>query len=156
MSQDLTPNIDSAEVDATENLLSGFCELPTVNFQGMRSGGNKKLSLSIVNSKKNGKRVTLSDTLFCALGQPEEVAVLFKGRSLAIGAELPSATKTYKFSPSKDTHVIYNTDLILAISEAFSLDFNVRCSITFTEVTLDHFKNDKEAEVPFAIINMTP
>lgn len=148
-----TPTEEGLEFNPS-GVLAGFKPLPLGDFKTNRAGSGK-LSFSVVNSEKNGKRVALSEALFQALGQPEQVSFSFGDSKLAIGGELPLDAPKHKFSPTKTAHIIYDSELVRAITEMFSLDFSGRkCSRTFTGVTLDTFINQAGATVPIAIVDM--
>ena len=120
-----------------------------------RKGGSGGSSLNVVNSPNNGKRVKLSNTLHETLGSPTALQVAHDGSNLIIGAKIPGAKKSFKFSPGKGTTIIYNSSLVLWLTRVFNLDFvtDDRVSRSFSDVTFETQKYDGE-ELTYAIINM--
>ena len=105
-----------------------------------RKGGNG--SLTIVNSKKNGNRILFSKQLEEDLDLKNgEVQILASKEkcALLIGKKVPNAQKTYalrrlKSGDSKSRYVIYNKELMLAISEVLTLNFDNCVSHTLFDV----------------------
>lgn len=60
--------------------------------QGKKKGGGKKGSLSLVNTKKNGKRLMFSEELLNCLEIDDEVQIGFlEDNILVVGAEINSS-----------------------------------------------------------------
>ena len=101
-----------------------------------KRGGRAEKSVSIVLCD-NGKRLTMSASLFEALGQPEMVkcAIDIEDRILIIASDIKSVDTTYPVS-NKGKGIIYNSELVRYIADAFSLDFINRTSMSFNNVKL--------------------
>lgn len=101
-----------------------------------KRGGNAIKSISIVNCN-NGKRLTLSASLFEELGQPETVkcAVDTEDKYLIMASDIDSVTMEYKVS-NKGKGIIYNSALVSYIAESFSLDFSGKTSMSFNKIKL--------------------
>lgn len=101
-----------------------------------KRGGRAEKSVSIVLCD-NGKRLTMSASLFEALGQPDEVkcAVIESKRYLIIARDIKSVDTTYNVS-NKGKGIIYNAELVRTVAETFSLDFSNRTSMSFNNVKL--------------------
>ena len=101
-----------------------------------KRGGRAEKSVSIVLCD-NGKRLTLSASLFEALGQPEMVkcAIDIEDRILIIASDIKSVDTTYPVS-NKGKGIIYNSELVRYIADVFSLDFINRTSMSFNNVKL--------------------
>lgn len=101
-----------------------------------KKGGRAEKSISIVLCD-NGKRLTMSASLFEALGQPEMVkcAVDTEDRILIVASDIKSVDMTYNVS-NKGKGIIYNSELVRFIAETFFLDFSNRTSMSFNNVKL--------------------
>ena len=65
--------------------------------QGKKKGGGKKGSLSLVNTKKNGKRLMFSEELLNCLEIDDEVQIGFlEDNILVVGAEINSSEPKLK------------------------------------------------------------
>lgn len=102
-----------------------------------KRGGKAEKSVSIVLCD-NGKRLTMSASLFEALGQPDVVkcAVVVKNKYLVIARDIDSVDMTYNVS-NKGKGIIYNSELVRSIAEAFSLDFSNKTSMSFNNVKIE-------------------
>lgn len=102
-----------------------------------KRGGRAEKTVSIVLCD-NGKRLTMSASLFEALGQPDEVkcAVIADKRYLIIASDIESVDTTYTVS-NKGKGIIYNAELVRTIAETFSLDFSNKTSMSFNKVKLE-------------------
>lgn len=139
-----------AERQVIENLnLSTFKPSTSVSLGRIASAPG---AATIVNSKKNGKRVTISSSTNEHLDHPESVQILMSDDSIAIGENLPGCKLSYTVkSEGKEGKkgVIYAGPLVEEITDHFSLDFSERVSITFTEATYTRI-----GEYPVAVIKV--
>lgn len=101
-----------------------------------KRGGKATKSVSIVLCN-NGRRLTLSASLYEELGQPETVkcAVNTEDGYLIIASDIGSVTAYYNVS-NKGKGIIYNSALVHSVAEAFSLDFSDKTSMSFNKVKL--------------------
>jgi hypothetical protein len=86
--------------------------------------------MSIVNSKSNGKRISLSKDLLDRLNNPESVQFAFNTDSVVIGEKLPIVENSFSIRKDKKG-IIYASQLVEEITKEFSLDFSNRTSVTF-------------------------
>jgi len=115
--------------------------------------GGSKLSINIVFSQDNGKRVKLSQALFEALGSPNEVQIVANGNHLVIGSRLPNANNSFSFNKNGGT-IIYSSGLAKWIIDTFSLDFTEgRVSRSYDRVQIDK-QNVAGEDYTYAVINM--
>jgi len=135
--------------------LSAFTAFnPLESVRGGGGGGNGKPSISIVFTARNGKRLSVSNTLFNLLGKPEELAIACTENQLALGAELPMEAQKYPFSPDKHSNIIYRSDVVAGIVGHFGLNFTGKSSMAFTNIRMDSFTNVDGVSVPVAIVVM--
>lgn len=89
--------------------------------------------MSIVNSNC-GKRVTLSAELMDRLNNPYKISMSFSEEYIAVGTLLPNNNNQLTIKASGKKGVIYSAGIVSEITDKYSLDFNNRTSITFSEV----------------------
>ena len=125
----LEGNLDSEK--EVETNLSRF-------FSSASNGTNSRVAgsgiITIVNSKKNGKRITFSKELMEELEEPKAVQISFHDHEIAVGEDLPN--NDHYFHPKKYgvKGVVYSADLVQEITNRFGLDFSDRVSITLVDV----------------------
>lgn len=88
--------------------------------------------VSVVNAK-SGKRITLSKILLEKLNNPKSIQIAFTEDSIIIAEELPDNKSLFNIKMSNDKGIIYSAQLVMEITELFSLEFNNKTSITFGE-----------------------
>lgn len=88
---------------------------------------------TVVNSEKNGKRVTISKELSDELGNIETVEIGFTENGIVVGNKLPENGTEFRFKKSGNKGVIYSSSLVDEVTEEFKLDFSNRVSITFVD-----------------------
>lgn len=109
-------------------------------------GGTSKMSLGVVNSSSNGRRLTfskllaqkvgLSDRAYIAL-VPSEECVLISNKAITNNAV------ECKLSNEKEDQkkVSYNAGAVRAITEIFGLSFKQHVSVSYDEVTIDKLED---------------
>jgi len=118
-----------------------------------RRGGNGSLSLNVVFSENNGKRIKLSNALHAGLGSPTQVQVAQDGKYLIIGATLPGAEEVFEFPTGKGTTILYNAALVKWVIDAFNLDYSNCVSRSYNKVRFDS-QEVNGSKITFAIIEM--
>ena len=119
--------------------------LPTIK------AGNGKYSFGIVNSKNNGKRVTISKALAQALDL-EDTAMFMpsrEARKLVIGKALPFPHAITGKLRETNKMTCYLTSLVTLLTEMYDLDFSKHVSCTFSEIDLDTINGVTVAIVSF-------
>jgi len=106
-------------------------ELPPVKTRVIGS-----MAITVVRHKC-GNRVTITPTLYEALGSPETVqfSIVTEEQVLLIGKEL-NMKNSYKISTTRKP-TIYRESLTKQIAVGFHLDFSEKSSITFSDVEVD-------------------
>ncbi len=95
-------------------------------------GASTKGVLTIINSQKNGKRITLSKEIFDELSEPTSVVVgFYEDKLLITSTDLKEAIGGTVCVLGKNRN-IYCTDLVEKITDLFNLDFSERVSITLS------------------------
>lgn len=90
--------------------------------------------MSVVNSKKNGKRVSLPRAVMDRLNNPKTVQFAFTEGKIAVAEKLPGNDVSFNIRRGKNMAIIYAADLVREIAEQFDLDFTGRTSVTFHDV----------------------
>lgn len=111
-------------------------------------GGSAKVSLSIVNSDNNGKRISFTSTLLEKLDNPSALQFVLSKEDgcVVIGEELRPDERKIVFS-KKGSNVLYCGGIIKEITETFNLDYSDKTSQSFDNIEFDEYM-DK----PIAII----
>ena len=111
-------------------------------------------SFGIVNSKRNGKRITLSKSLSTALGLEdtiELIAIPEEGILMVSKAFPEGAAKQYTLKGDPDgPKTCYYTEVVKALVKDFELDFDGHTSRSFNKITID-----KSVDVPVAIVTLS-
>lgn len=133
----------------------GFEEVDFSDFVSSQSEASGKSMgeagvLSIVNSDKNGRRITISKEVLAKLGYPAVVQISFTETAIAIGEELPSNDNYFNVRKYGAKGVIYSTHLVQEVVEKFDLDYSNRVSITFHKVTYTKIEGVKVAIITVA------
>lgn len=100
---------------------------------------------TVVNSKKNGKRITLSKNLMEIFNDPEILEIGFTDEGIALSKELPENGTEFTIKKQGNKGVIYSAPLVDEITELFGLDFSDRVSITFVEA--EEIEDDSESPI---------
>jgi hypothetical protein len=135
-----------------KNLINKLTAQKSASIKGAGShGGNSKASLTIVNSRHNGKRMMLSKALKEALGieQSFTVASFPEDGCILMGKELPNSNDKFNMSPS-DNQICYSSTLINYLVKAFNLDYENVTSRSFSEIQID-----TSGDTPIAIIKLS-
>ena len=106
------------------------------------------LSFSIVNSKKNGKRVRFSGDLGSVLNLTDNADILpiVSENLLMIATKLPydSARRVVLKDDKKvaKAKIAYDTDVVRLLTEQFSLSFDKHTSLTFSDIEIEHLSDE--------------
>ena len=104
-----------------------------------KKGGGKKSALTMICSKKNGKRLLLSaevvETL--DLGDERIVRMGFKGKKLVMSKKLPGESNYFSLKKSGKKFAIYSAEAVNEISRVQQLLFDDRVSFTWYEPEVD-------------------
>ena len=110
-----------------------------VNSNPFSSSRGEPGLMTVVNSKKNGKRVTLNHDVWVVLDRPTHVDVMYAGDYVIF-----CVGETFHFeniteadlngtSTKKSKPIIYSSGLVDEIVEKYSLDYSNRVSMTFAK-----------------------
>lgn len=124
------------------------------NFQASNSKSNSRSTsdagaMTIVNSVKHGRRITIAKCVMDALKNCTSLQFSFNENSIAIAEKLPNNESYFSLRKSGTKSVTYSSQLIKEITDVFQLDFSSRVSITFHDV--EYLDN---GEYPVAIIKV--
>jgi hypothetical protein len=134
-----------------------FSKLSHVTADELQVFGQEKsgtYGISVVNSRRNGMRVSLTQMLHKSLGSPKSLEFAIDGNYLYIGAEIPYSTQSVPFSTGIGTNIIYNRGFVNFLTKRFGLDFTQRTSISFRDITIET-QEFEEREIVYAKIKMT-
>ena len=110
--------------------------------QGKKKGGGKKGSLSLVNTKKNGKRLMFSEELLNCLEIDDEVQIGFlEDNILVVGAEINSSEPKLKLHKMGNKKVIYFKEIVEMIAEKQGISFENRTTHTWYEPTIETYED---------------
>lgn len=91
--------------------------------------------MSIINSKKNGKRITLSKHLIQKLKVDKAINIALSSNAIVIASADAEIGNEFPFKVSGNKVIIYSADLVNEITMHYGLDFSDCVSKTFYEVT---------------------
>lgn len=119
--------------------------LPTIK------AGNGKYSFGIVNSKNNGKRVTISKALAQTLDLTSTAMFMpsREARKLVIGRALPFPHAITGKLRGADKKTCYLTSIVTLLTEMYDLDFSKHVSQTFVTIDIDFIDGNPVAIVSF-------
>lgn len=96
------------------------------------SSGNSGF-LTIINSKKNGRRVEFRKEVAEHLNLNDSIAVVYDKDSVAFYRPSEDTDLSLRVKKCGERKVIYSGDLVAALTEFFNLKFDATVSYTFTE-----------------------
>ncbi|MDN4081407.1 hypothetical protein [Paenibacillus polymyxa] len=94
---------------------------------------SKKSVLSVV-SHKNGTRIAVDIKVIEELGDIESVQIALNHEGIAIGEEFTGDDNYFRLMKAANKAVIYSSQLVKELTEAFNLDFENVSSISFQDV----------------------
>lgn len=112
-------------------------------------GRAKMGQVSIICSKKNGKRVEILPTLCEELKIEDAVAIAYYDKGIAISVNIISDDFVEYKTKGDKKKIIYSTKLVEEISNHLGLDFTNRVSITLCNVILE-----EEEGIVVALVSM--
>ncbi|GGJ80908.1 hypothetical protein GGR02_003510 [Anoxybacillus voinovskiensis] len=104
--------------------------------------------LSIVYSKKNGKRVAISPDVIREIGNPKTVQIARSPKAIAISEHLGEWNANYELKTAAGKRIIYSSDLVRHLVDYYNLNFEDRTSITFSDVSYRTHNGKKVAIIP--------
>ena len=108
--------------------------------------GSGAYSVGIVNSRNNGKRVSLSKALCEKLGLTEKAAFMpiADEKVLLIGKTLSFCTPLVGKLSGEGKKLCYNSGIVASLTAEFGLDFSSCTSMSFSKV---EFETDENGEI---------
>jgi len=98
-----------------------------------KSSRRSNISITIVNTSNNGKRIKLSRGLMEKLDNPSEIQFRILGEKIVLGSNLDVNEKSFKFSKTA-VGTIYNSSIVANFTEVLHLDFTNVTSITLSNI----------------------
>ncbi|WP_418539319.1 hypothetical protein [Massilistercora timonensis] len=126
--------------------------IDTKNFQplnleetGNKKHGGRKGVLTLICSKKNGKRLMISKELAETLGLTDTVKIGFIGNKLVLGKHLPGDSNEFSLKKQGKKLVVYSAEVVQKIVKTLDLEFNGKVSKTWYKPLLDEHDNSPVA-----------
>ena len=126
--------------------------IDTKNFQplnleetGNKKHGGRKGVLTLICSKKNGKRLMISKELAETLGLTDTVKIGFIGSKLVLGKHLPGDSNEFSLKKQGKKLVVYSAEVVQKIVKTLDLEFNGKVSKTWYKPLLDEHDNSPVA-----------
>lgn len=129
---------DDGIVESEEEFdLTGFTTVSSTNNSKRSVGARGRGGLSIINSQKNGKRITLTKKWWEALGKPTEIQLAMKEKVLVLGENLGEDFRTFSWITKDQKPVLYHSSLVEELVQFYQLDYsNGRTSLSFGDIQL--------------------
>lgn len=106
--------------------------------------GNRRYKgvLTLVSSKKNGKRLMLSTELVETLQLGDEKAVMlgFVDKALVMGARLPGKSYAFPLKKMGRKYVLYSVSVVREISRIQNINFDTKVSHTWYSSKIDEYE----------------
>jgi hypothetical protein len=112
------------------------------------------LGIAVVNTTRNGARVSFTKALHEALDSPTTIQFVTDGDYLYLGQMIPHSTESVAFSTGKGTNIIYARGFVNYLTSHFNLDFTACTSISFTDIEIRRQEHEGK-QIIFAKIKMT-
>lgn len=107
---------------------------PSVSRQSSRTT-SKKGAVTVVSTKGNGKRVAIDQEVINKIGSPERVQIALNDVAIAIGERFTPDDNYFNLRKAANKAVIYSSQLVAELTEAFELDFTKTTSVSFQDVS---------------------
>ena len=106
---------------------------------------NSRLSLNIVNSARNGKRIRFSGGLASALGITESADILpiESMGVLMVAKKLSSYDNALPVTLKNDygAKIAYSSGMVALLTEVFDLDFSEHVSMSFSDMSINKLED---------------
>lgn len=117
--------------------LTGFTTVSSTNHSTRSVGARGRGGLSIINSQKNGKRITLTKKWWEALEKPTKIQLAMKEKVLVLGGRLGDDFRTFSWITKDQKPVLYHSNLVEELVRFYQLDYsNGRTSLSFGDIEL--------------------
>ena len=135
--------------DANNSNLSLFQALMNATVPAIAKSGSK-YSLGIVNSRNNGKRLTISKSIADNLELTDKVYAMpaVDDRKLVLSRTQVFPNSVELTLSGEGKKISYSARFVLLLTDMFGLDFSEHVSRTFTDITFDEYEG-----VPVAVIS---
>lgn len=106
--------------------------------------------LTIVNSKKNGRRLSFAAEVIKTLQVKEYVQIALVGKGIAVLPPGELELEQFKLKKEGSKYIIYSSSLVQEITKVYKLDYSNRTSITFPKVKYKEEEGNKFAYIKIA------
>jgi len=107
---------------------------PSVSKQVSRIAPQKSV-VTVVSTESNGKRVAIAQEVIKKIGSPEHIQIALNHAGIAIGVGFTGDDNYFQLRKAANKAVIYSSQLVAELTEAFGLDFTNVTSVSFQDVT---------------------
>lgn len=114
-----------------------------------RKGG---ISISVINTSNNGKRVKFSKALVEKLDNPSEIQFRIMDEKIIIGSRFDDNEKSFKFSKAA-MGVVYNSSVVASFTEVLNLDFSSVTSVTLSNIEFKEATTESGDVVLVAVVS---
>lgn len=133
------------------NLTEKLNKVQATGIKVVNGGGSNAVSLSIVNSDSNGKRLTTSKELTKKLSLTDILYVVPNAEDNELylsSVPMMNISSSGRLSGS-DKKVCYSAGLVSLIVETFRLDYADKTSMSFNDISFDELE-----DIPVAIVKI--
>ncbi|MEB4783509.1 hypothetical protein P5G60_17270 [Paenibacillus jamilae] len=103
--------------------------------------------LTIVNTKANGKRILIASDVIKKMGNPTQIHVALNDKGIVIGQSI--AENYFQLKDAANKKVIYSSQLVKEITDAFNLDFSEKTCISYQNVSYVQYMGHTLASIDF-------
>ena len=111
-----------------------------------------KISVCVVNTPSNGKRIKLSRELMEKLDNPSEIQFRILDEKVVLGSNLDVNEKSFKFSKTA-VGTIYNSSIVANFTEVLNLNFSSVTSITLSNIQLMRTTMGSDENILVAVVS---
>lgn len=116
-----------------------------------KSSNRGNITITVVNTSGNGKRIKFSRGFMGKFDNPSEVQFRIYEDKIIIGSYLSSDDKHYKLSQTSNG-TLYNASIVENFTEVLNLDFSAVTSITLSNIRFKKAETEEGEVVLVAIV----
>jgi len=117
-----------------------------------KSSRRGNISITVVNTTSNGKRIKFSKGLMEKMGSPSEIQFRIFEETIVFGSNLDDNEKNFKFSKAT-TGTIYNSSIVASFTDVLNLDFSSVTSITLSNIQFRRTTIGSDENIYVAVVS---